>query len=93
MARSLEDRTGAAARLLETGADWVLFTSGSTVKHLHERLNLPELVGKFPDLKLASIGPETSKALSALGLKPAVEAKKHTADGLVEMILAWPKKR
>jgi uroporphyrinogen III methyltransferase/synthase len=78
-----EDRTGAAARLLEAGADWITFTSGSTVENFHARFDLPALLKKFPQTKLASIGPETSKALAALGLKPAVEAKPHTIEGLV----------
>ncbi len=82
-----EDRTGAAARLAETGADWVTFTSSSTVEHFHARFDLPKLLKKFPQLKLASIGPETSKAIVALGLKPTLEAKEHTTDGLIAAIL------
>lgn len=82
-----EDRTGAAARLAEEGADWVTFTSSSTVEHFHARFNLPKLVKQFPQLKLASIGPETSKAIVALGLKPTLEAKDHTTDGLIAALL------
>jgi uroporphyrinogen III methyltransferase/synthase len=81
-----DDVTGAVARLGEAGADWITFTSGSTVENFHARINLPELVKKYPALKLASIGPETSKAIVALGLKPTVEAKEHTIDGLVRAI-------
>jgi uroporphyrinogen III methyltransferase/synthase len=83
-----EDTTGTAARLLEGGADWVAFTSGSTVEHFHARFDLPALLSKFPQLKTATIGPETTKALAALGLKPALEAMHHTIDGLVEALLA-----
>ena len=83
-----EDATGAAASLLERGADWVAFTSASTVEHFHARFDLPALLSKFPQLKTATIGPETSKALAALGLKPALEAKQHTLDGLVAALLA-----
>lgn len=78
-----EDRTGAGAALLESGADWITFTSASTVEHFHARFNLPSLLASHPGIKLASIGPETSKALGALGLKPVVEAAKHTIEGLV----------
>jgi uroporphyrinogen III methyltransferase / synthase len=78
-----EDPGGAAARLLEKGADWLTFTSGSTVEHFHARFDLPALLRKFPQTRLASIGPETSKALAALGLKPTVEARQHTLDGMV----------
>jgi uroporphyrinogen III methyltransferase/synthase len=77
-----EDAAGAAADLLERGADWLTFTSGSTVDHFHARIDLPKLLKTFPQMKLASIGPETSKAIRALGLEPALEAKIHTVEGL-----------
>jgi uroporphyrinogen III methyltransferase/synthase len=79
--------TDASTRLLAEGADWITFTSGSTVEHFHARFDLPALVKKFPKTKLASIGPETSKAMAVLGLKPAVEAKEHTMEGLVGSLL------
>ncbi len=81
-----EDRNGAAAVLTESGADWITFTSGSTVENFHARFDLPRLVKQFPRMRLASIGPETSKALAAHGLKPAVEARPHTIDGLVKAL-------
>src|SRR5581483_3674740 len=82
-----EDRTGAVAKLLEEGADWVTFTSSSTVENFHARFDLPALAKKFPRVKLASIGPETTKTLAGLGLKPAAEAKPHTIDGLVKAVV------
>ena len=82
-----EDHGGACEHLLTDGADWVTFTSSSTVEHFHTRFDLPKLMKKFPNLKLASIGPETSKTILALGLKPAVEAKNHTTDGLIAALL------
>ena len=78
-----EDRNGAAARFAEAGADWITFTSSSTVQNFHTRFNLPALLKQYPKIKLASIGPETSKALAELGLKPTVQAREHTIDGLV----------
>ncbi len=83
-----EDLNGAAARLLEDGADWITFTSSSTVENFHARFDLPVLLKKFPQIKLASIGPETTRALTALGLKPDAEAKPHTIDGLVKAIVS-----
>src|SRR5439155_1037342 len=53
-----EDITGAAAKLLKDGADWITFTSSSTVENFHARFDLPRLVKKFPQIKTASIGPE-----------------------------------
>ena len=86
-----EDLTDASAKLLATGADWLPFTSGSTVEHFHARFDLPVLLNKFPHTRLASIGPETTKAIEALGLKPAIEAKQHTIEGLTGAILKGSK--
>jgi uroporphyrinogen III methyltransferase/synthase len=85
-----DDRNGAVARLLETGADWITFTSSSTVENFNARIELKPLLARYPDIKLASIGPETSKAILTLGLKPDLEAKEHTTDGLVKAIEAAP---
>src|ERR1017187_8260026 len=82
-----EDPAGAGERLSAEGADWMTFTSSSTVEHFHARFDLPKLVKQFPKLKIASIGPETSKTIAALGLKPALEAKEHTTDGLIAALL------
>lgn len=82
-----EDPAGAGATLLESGADWITFTSGSTVEHFHARFDLPKLLKKFPQTKLASIGPETSKTIRSLGLEPALEAKAHTTEGLIAALL------
>jgi uroporphyrinogen III methyltransferase/synthase len=81
-----DDLNGAAAKMLEHGADWITFTSSSTVENFHARFNLPELLTRFPQIKLASIGPETSKAITALKLNPTLEAREHTIDGLVKAI-------
>jgi uroporphyrinogen III methyltransferase/synthase len=82
-----EDRNGAAQRLTEVGAHWLTFTSSSTVEHFHARFDLPALLRKFPGTKTASIGPETSKALIALGIHPTVEAQPHNIDGLAASLV------
>ena len=82
----MDDLNGAAAKLTEAGADWITFTSSSTVENFHARFDLPKLLQKFPQTRLASIGPETTKAITALGLKPDVEPKQHTIDGLANVI-------
>jgi len=81
-----EDRNGAAARLLKEGADWITFASGSAAQNFHARFNLNQLLTQHPQIQFASIGPETSKALLALGLKPALEAREHTIAGLVKAL-------
>ncbi len=82
-----EDIFGVAEDFRQHGADWLTFTSGSTVEFFHARFDLPKLLKQFPKMKIASIGPETSKAIAALDLKPAVEAKEHTTDGLLDALL------
>lgn len=81
------DDTGAAADFLERGADWLTFTSGSTVRFFHQRFDLPRQCRAFPGMKIATIGPETSQALAALGLAPAIEARTHTTEGLLTALL------
>jgi uroporphyrinogen III methyltransferase/synthase len=77
------DWNGAAARLVAEGAEWLTFASGSAARHFHERFNLPALRARFPALRVASIGPETSKVLTDLGCTVEVEAAPHTIEGLV----------
>ena len=45
------------------------------------------LLQRFPKTKIASIGPETTRTLAALNVKPSAEAKEHTIDGLVGAIV------
>lgn len=78
-----KDFFGATEDFQQHGADWITFTSGSTVEFFHARFDLPKMLKQFPKMKIASIGPETSKALAALKMKPALEAKEHTTDGLI----------
>ena len=66
------------------GADYVTFTSASTVRHLLEAAGAEALDGP----KLASIGPATSAELRAHGREPDLEADPHTPDGLVDAVLA-----
>ncbi len=76
------DPAGAAELLVTEGADWIAFPNSATVTNLNERVNLGELVARHPGLRLASMGPETTKAIVALGLQASVEAAPHTLDAL-----------
>ena len=82
-----EDRNGAAEDFEENGADWITFASSSAVKNFDARFNLAKRCEDNPKLKLASIGPETTKALKELGLKPTAKARDHTIDGLAAVLL------
>jgi uroporphyrinogen III methyltransferase/synthase len=65
-------------------ADYVTFTSSSTVRFL-----LAELGGRTGLAgRLVSIGPVTSAALREHGLSPDVEAVRHDIDGLVDALVA-----
>jgi uroporphyrinogen III methyltransferase/synthase len=66
------------------GADYVTFTSSSTVKFFLDALGDG---GPGPS-RLVSIGPVTTAALRERGLEPHVEAERHDIDGLVESLLA-----
>jgi uroporphyrinogen III methyltransferase/synthase len=87
-----EDYFGAAENFLKHGADWLTFTSGSTVEFFHARFDLPKLMKQFQKMKIMSIGPETSKSIRALKLEPAIEAREHTMDGMVAELLKAIKK-
>jgi uroporphyrinogen III methyltransferase/synthase len=65
-------------------ADYVTFTSSSTVRNLTEALG-----ERFPnDARIVSIGPVTSEAVTDAGLRVDVEAERHDIDGLVVALLA-----
>lgn len=82
-----EDVNGNAGRLTEGGADWLTFTSSSTVENFHTRFDLPKLKKQFPQMRVASIGPETTKTLKKLGVPPDVEATEHNIEGLTRALI------
>jgi uroporphyrinogen III methyltransferase/synthase len=82
-----EDRSGHRARLLTEGADLVTFTSSSTVTNFCSLVDMQALCTQFPQMRFASIGPQTSQAARERGLEVAAEAKVHTIPGLVEAIV------
>lgn len=86
-----DDRTGHRARLLKEGADFVTFTSSSTVTNFCNLLDVPALVKQFPTLRFISIGPQTTKAAQERQLPIAAEATEHTIAGLVKTILEFGK--
>lgn len=82
------DVTGSVARLMEEGADVITFTSGSTVDNFCRLVDLAALRKRFPHLKLASIGPVTSKAIRDRGLVVDAEAGQHDVPSLIEVVQA-----
>jgi uroporphyrinogen III methyltransferase/synthase len=65
-------------------ADYVTFTSSSSVKNLTDALG-----DRFPAAaRIVSIGPVTSASVREAGLEVAVEADRHDVDGLLAALLA-----
>ncbi len=79
IAEPLDDATRAAA----SAANYVLFTSASSVRFFVAAAGAEALRGP----RLASIGPATSAALREHGSEPDLEADPHTPDGLIEALL------
>jgi uroporphyrinogen III methyltransferase/synthase len=81
--RTVAEPLDGDAREAALGADWIAFTSASTVRHF-----LDAAGGEAPRGRIVSIGPVTSAALRERGLEAAVEAAEHDVDGLVAALLA-----
>ncbi|MBU1260158.1 MAG: uroporphyrinogen-III C-methyltransferase [Planctomycetes bacterium] len=65
---------------IDENIDWLTFASSFAVKCFFEDI-APETVRK---IKIASIGPTVTETLKKIGVKPTVQAKEHTIDGLIE---------
>ena len=66
-------------------ADYVTFTSSSTVRFFFESAGRG--AGWRPRARLVSIGPVTSATLREHGLEPDVEASRHDIDGVVDALI------
>jgi uroporphyrinogen III methyltransferase/synthase len=80
---TVREQPAPAAVVAAQDADYITFTSSSTVRNLTE-----ELGDRFPgSARIVSIGPVTSEAVREAGLSVDVEAERHDIDGLVEALL------
>ena len=81
---TVREAPDAAAIEAAQAADYVTFTSSSTVTNLTEALG-----DRFPAAaRIVSIGPVTSGSVREAGLEVAVEADRHDVDGLLAALLA-----
>jgi uroporphyrinogen III methyltransferase / synthase len=81
---TVREQPDAAAVEAAQSADYVTFTSSSTVTNLTEALG-----DRFPsNARIVSIGPVTSDAVRAASLSVDVEAERHDVDGLLQALLA-----
>ncbi|MBB4661121.1 uroporphyrinogen-III C-methyltransferase [Conexibacter arvalis] len=83
---TVAERLSDAERAAAAAADYVTFTSSSTVRFFLAALGGREAIGART--RLVSIGPVTSATLREHGLEPHVEAARHDVDGLVDALLA-----
>ena len=66
--------------------NWITFTSSSTARNLMSLLG-SDYKEKLAGVKLASIGPITTRTLVELGMQPTIQAQAYTIDGLVKAML------
>jgi uroporphyrinogen III methyltransferase / synthase len=80
---TVREQPGAEEIEAAQGADYVTFTSSSTVTNLTAALG-----DRFPSrARIVSIGPVTSDSARAAGLTVDVEAERHDVDGLLAALL------
>ncbi|HEX6782463.1 MAG TPA: uroporphyrinogen-III C-methyltransferase [Solirubrobacterales bacterium] len=80
---TVREQPGDAEVEAAQSADYVTFTSSSTVTNLTEALG-----DRFPtSARIVSIGPITSETIRARGLEVDVEAERHDIDGLLAALL------
>ncbi len=80
---TVREQPDAGAIEAAQAADYVTFTSSSTVTNLIEALG-----DRFPvAARVVTIGPVTSEAAVAAGLRVDVEAERHDIDGLLTALL------
>ena len=78
-----EDPTGAVKKFKDEGADFITFTSSSTVEGFFDLgLSIPD------ETLIASMGPVTSEKLLENGYDPDVEANPHNLPSLVKAVTA-----
>jgi uroporphyrinogen III methyltransferase/synthase len=81
------DKSQDIEQLLKGNVDLVTFTSPSTVRSFLEIVGPERFAAAHVKTEFASIGPVTSAAMQQVGLRVAVEANKHDADGLLAAIV------
>ncbi|MFL5900757.1 MAG: uroporphyrinogen-III C-methyltransferase [Solirubrobacterales bacterium] len=80
---TVREQPSAEAIKAAQNADYVSFTSSSTVRNLTDALG-----DRFPaNARVVSIGPVTSDAVTDAGLDVHIEATRHDIDGLVAALL------
>lgn len=90
-AKGIDDSAAALIyeELLKTGqAAYITFTSSSTARIFASCFSAGQLRDIAAKTRIASIGPQTSATLREIALPPNIEAREHTAEGLINAILS-----
>jgi uroporphyrinogen-III synthase len=67
---------------------WITFTSSSTARNFALLLGTARMSRALQGVRVASIGPVTSRTLRELGLRVDVQARKYTIPGLVQAMVS-----
>jgi len=85
---TVAEALGPEEREAARAADYVTFTSSSTVRFFLDAVGALDA-----RTRLVSIGPVTSQALRERGLEPHVEAEEHDVDGVLAALLDDARRR
>ena len=83
---TVPEAPAAATLTAAAEADYITFTSSSTVRNFLQTIGGPSAIS--PRSRLVSIGPVTSATLREAGAEPHVEAERHDVEGLLGALLA-----
>ncbi len=78
-------------RLRREKIDYITFTSSSTVNYFFEAL--PPALRKRIRARFISIGPVTSQTLLRYGFRPHRQARKHTIEGMINVLMNGDKRK
>lgn len=67
------------------GYNWLVFTSGNSVRNFFKRLEACELDARaLGTCRVCAVGPKTAKAVQAFGIRPDLVPSDYKAEGVVE---------
>ena len=71
---------------LKMGADYITFTSSSTVSNFYQMID-EDIKSSLKSAKLISIGPITSATIEEMGYKVTAEAERYDIDGVIDSVI------
>ncbi|MEK7833551.1 MAG: uroporphyrinogen-III synthase [Acidobacteriota bacterium] len=76
------------ALILEAAADYIIFTSPSTVANLAAILETDHLTPHLANCRVACIGPVTAETAELHGLEVHIQPKEHTGEAVIRALAA-----